>query len=102
MRIDVGKDAKRSGAIKPSEARKVDGAKPTRAAAGSKPDKPYGLEYEYRRFWPKNAQWKTERQWFKTAQQRDYAISRFWNSKLRWMEYYRDVRPNESSDGTKP
>lgn len=95
MRIDAGKDAKRSGAVKPSVARKVDGVKPTHAPGKTNQAKPFGYEYQYR--WWKGKEWKTQRVWFRKRGHRDQAMADFRKGHRGILQdNYRDPVPVES------
>lgn len=79
MSTDTGKSAKVSSQVHPKYARLTDTGRATYGITTFKVSKPFGMQYEYRPYWPKGADWRIEKKWFKTEQQRDYALSRFWN-----------------------
>lgn len=80
MQIDLGKDAKRAGALKPSTARKLEPSPPAAKlpakAKGGKTRKPYGYTYQRRHRLDDRAKWRTvtHYQWYATKRQRDDAM----------------------------
>jgi hypothetical protein len=89
MNIETGKSAKRKGATRPRDARKVDGVKPTVGLGNTIGLKNYGYSYEWRYFVRHG--WRIRVRWFKTERARDQAFDNFcgvkWNT-----AYYRNAK----------
>lgn len=79
---DVGKDAKRKGAMHPKHAQ-IPADRPTPAARPKvKAEKPFGFTYERRFF---RGKWTATRRWFKTERQRDQAFEKEAVSQSKWV-----------------
>lgn len=93
--IDVGKDAKRKGSVRPRDARRIDPVPEKLPPGAAKPQakavKPFGFSYEMGRFWRKPVSWCRYFQWFETERARDQSMQSF-AKKMANREWYRNLR----------
>jgi hypothetical protein len=105
--LDVGKDAKRAGRVRPSVARRLDPVPEKHPPGVAKPhrkaEKPFGFSYEEQHWWVRltgdRKVWKRRYSWFKSEQAASQALRAFAH-KHGAQEWYRDLRAERRDERT--